>query len=107
MGKDFTVTIHNLEREAEWREVLGTATVHVNLPFPHGGDLPGRPGAVMYELDVALLTPEQKRRLIEHLSQKFGEPRDFVARMIEGEHGVPILAEDCTLTVHNPQRWVA
>jgi hypothetical protein len=104
MGKDFTVTITNEERAAEWEETLGTRTVHVKSPLPSMATLPGYPAAMIYELDLEMITPEQRERLVAHLAQKFGIPADEVAAQLD-QHGVPILADDCTVMVRHPQRW--
>ena len=64
MGEDFKVTICDPERKAEWEAVLGTTTVHVKSPFPTLANLPGHPGALIYELDLDFLSQEQRQKLI-------------------------------------------
>lgn len=104
MGKDFTVKIHNDDRAKEWLDVLGTTTVYVESPFPIRMYLPGHDDAEAYMLDLDLITAEQRERLTEHIATKFDIPIDEVRAELDTE-GVPILADDCTLTVTNPQNW--
>lgn len=40
-----------------------------------------------------------------YLANKFGLDPSVVEAGID-EEGVPILAEDCMVTIHNPQRWL-
>jgi predicted membrane channel-forming protein YqfA (hemolysin III family) len=61
-------------------------------------------GALIFLLDEKLITPEQRQRLVEHISRKFNIPAAEVEADIDGP-GAPILDEDCTVTVHNPQKW--
>lgn len=105
MGQDFTATITNPERRAEWEDILGTATVHVKAPFPTKADLPSHPDALVYELDLDFLTEEQREKLVIHLAVKFGLPSEYVGKNLD-VHGVPILAKDCVISVANPQRWL-
>ena len=105
MGKDFTVTVCEPERRAEFEAIFGTATVHVKSPFPVRANLPGRPDCLIYELDLELITREQRARLVAFLAEKFGISVEEVDALLE-VHGVPILAEDCVVGVANPQRWV-
>ena len=104
MSKDFTVTITDPERAAEWQAVLGTTTVHVQSPIPTCANLPGKPGALVYFLDLDFLTPQQRVALVDHLAKKFGIDAADVRQLLPGM-GVPILAENCVVTVANPQRW--
>jgi hypothetical protein len=104
MGKDFMVKIHNDERAKEWLDVLGTTTIYVESPFPTRMYLPGHDDAEAYMLDLDLITAEQRERLIEHIATKFDIPIDEVQAELDTK-GVPILADNCTLTVTNPQKW--
>jgi hypothetical protein len=106
VSKDFVVTIRGgTERAREWVELFGTTRVCVRSPIPHRANLPGRPGALVYELDLAELTPAARARLVAYLAAKFGIPVAEVDLELEA-HGVPILADDCSVAVHNPQRWL-
>ncbi len=105
MTSDFMVTVSG-PRAADWEKVFGTTTVPVKSPNPHPASLPGKPFAMIYELDIEMITPEQRRRLVEHLASRFGLTEHEVERDIERQ-GVPLLAEDCSVAIHNPQRWMA
>lgn len=104
MGKDFTVTITNEQRAAEWQAILGTITVHVKSPIPSPANLPGRGEALIYELDLDMITDEQRQRLISHLVAKFDIPQALVRADLDRQ-GVPILADDCIVAIANPQKW--
>lgn len=104
MAKDFQVVITDPDRKREWEEVLGTDCVAVKSPIPQRANLPGKPNAKIYLLDLDLLTTDQRQRLIAHLASKFNLDRQFVADNLDAQ-GVPILAEHCHVAVNNPQRW--
>jgi hypothetical protein len=104
MGKDFTATITNPERAAEWEAILGTTTIHIKSPIPTPASLPGHPETLIYELDLNLITSEQRQRLIQYLASKFAIP-PYIVEYELPIHGVPILADDCTVSVANPQKW--
>lgn len=105
MSKDFQVTITNEERARTFAAIFDTATVYVESPIPCMAEVPGLGEQRVYKLDMGLLTDNQRLRLENYLSGKFVltevEVRDYLA-----EFGVPILASDCVVTVHNPQKWV-
>jgi hypothetical protein len=105
MAEDFRVRVTNPERAAEWREVLGADIVCVRSPVPRRANLPGHLDALIYLLDLDLLTEEQRVKLVAHLSAKFGIPERRVAAELD-THGLPVLAQDCSVSVHNPQRWL-
>ena len=104
--KDFRVTITDPVRAAEWQEILGTTTVCVRSPIPTLGELPGHPKALIYELDLNMLTPEQFENIVVFISKKFNEPVEAVRAGIL-ILGMPILADDCMVIVENPQRWLS
>jgi hypothetical protein len=105
MPKDFIAHIKNPERAAEWQAVFGSEQVYVTSPFPEMGDLPGLGRVQIYKLDLALLTPDQRRRLVEHIAGKFGLDPELVDRDLN-QVGCPVLARDVTLVVHHAQRWL-
>jgi len=95
MGKDFVVTVDNQKRMDDWVSMFDTVTVHVTSPIPKEAFLPGfDEPQLIYELDLALITKQQRQKLVGYLSKKFGIPMAQVDREIEA-HGVPILAADC------------
>ena len=103
MSRDFRVIVHNPERIVEWMAVFGTNILYVKSPIPFFADLPGRPNTLVYELDLAQYTDEQRHRLVQHIAAKFHI--DPLTVEIDMEQGVPILAEDCNVSVSNPLRW--
>lgn len=106
MSKDFTATITNPERAAEWEALLDTTTVHIRSPIPQPASLPGHPKAMIYELDLALITDEQRQRLIQHFHLKFGVPKDTIMQTLN-EIGVPILTDDCIVSItSHPLKWL-
>jgi len=108
MGNDFEVIIdEKTERYNEFMKIFGTNIIKVKSPFPHL--IKTREKEVLKEVlayffDLELLTREQRENLIVHLSEKFNQSKEFVEKNLE-TLGVPILAEGCTLVIHNPQRW--
>lgn len=105
MSQDFTATVRDTVRVAEWEAVFGDTNVCIKSPVPIVANLPGRPGVPIYELDLAQLTAVQRERLIAHIAAKFNIPADEVAADLD-TIGVPILADDVTITIHNPQKWL-
>lgn len=104
MGKDFFVTVTG-DRAAEWEQIFGTTTVNVRSPIPQWADLPGKGKSLIFLLDLELITPTQRQRLVEHISRKWNQPPAEVEAEIKAR-GVPILDEDCIVGVLNPQRWL-
>lgn len=104
--KDFTATIReDSPRAADWRKVYGDTTVILKHPLPATGEFLGVGAKEFYELDLDVLTEEQRIHLIVHLSEKFHVPLEDVHAELD-KIGVPILAEDVILTIHNPMRWL-
>ena len=105
MSHDFWVTIReDSERGREWQSVLGTRTVPVRSPVPHAADVPGR-RALVFLLAHELLEPAQLDALLDHLGARFGMTRaESEAEVARG--GIPILDEDCMVTMYHPQRWL-
>ena len=105
MGKDFEITIrNNTEKAKEFMEVLGTLTVNVKSPIPEYISTPHHGKVLAYFLDLDLITKKQLENLIKHLSEKFNQSIDFVKENLD-KFGVPILQNDCSLFIKNPQRW--
>jgi hypothetical protein len=102
--KDFTVAITNPERAADWQAILGRTTVAVMSPIATRANLPGHPDALIYMLDLDVLTAEEIDRLVEHLAKRFNIPVVDIGINLY-KTGVPILADDCIIIVANPQRW--
>lgn len=107
MAQDFTVTITDPDRAAEWQAMLGTTTVCVTSPLAVTVSLPGHPRAKAFFVDMTLLTEAQRDAVVRHLSTKFNVPAAEISAEIDRDplHAIPILDEHCTVTVANPQRW--
>jgi hypothetical protein len=88
------VTIHG-ERGAEYEKLLGRRTFRVKSPLPCRADLPGRPDAEVYLLDIDALRPGELDTLAKHVAAKFSVPYEIVLSEMR-DCGVPILAEDCS-----------
>lgn len=105
MSKDFVAHLTgDGERVAAWRAVFGDSQIYIRSFFPTLANLPGIGEAAVYELDLALLTADQRQRLVNHIANKFNVPADEVDADLDMV-GCPILAEDVFVAVHNPQRW--
>ena len=104
MAKDFRVTVTGA-RGDEFRKIFGTDTVAVKSFIPSIADLPGLGERAVYLLDTDLLTDAQREALVEHIAEKFGAAREAVDEHLRAR-GLPILAEDCIVTIDNPLRWI-
>lgn len=106
MARDFVLTIHDSERAAVAERVYGSPSVCVKSPFPQHASLPGfDTPQLVYELDLALLTPEQRERLVLYIAETFDYAPEEVRQSLDQE-GFPILAEGTAVVIHNPQRWI-
>jgi len=106
MGKDFEIIINeNTERGKEFIKVFGTTIVNIKSPIPEYILTPDNEKVLVYFLDLALITEEQRENLIKHLSEKFNQSIDFVRENLD-KIGVPLLKKDCGLIIKNPQRWM-
>lgn len=105
MPKDITTHIHDPERAAAFRNILGTDQVTICSPIPSWSILPERGEELVYFLDLDSITAEQRGRLVSYLAGRFGLAEEYVAATLD-VHGVPILAEHVTVSVANPWRWL-
>jgi hypothetical protein len=104
--KDFTARIDKKsERAQDWEQIFGTDEINIKSPIPIRVNVPNHPNTLAYELDLKLITKEQKARLIEHIARRFNIPKQEVEKDLESI-GVPILTDDVIVTVHNPQKWI-
>lgn len=100
---NFTATIHDPERAAEWKAILGTTTVPIKSFYPVLATLPGHTKAQMvYQLNLDQLTEKQWNRVIQHVATKFEYAIKWVEDLLP-EHGIPILAQDVTVSIKRPQ----
>ena len=100
---DFTVTIHG-PRGEEWERICGRRTFPVILPAIMAS-LPGVGPKCVYLLDLKALPPDDLNKIVEHLAAKFSLKPEEAADEIE-KAGIPILDEDVSLMIRNPQRWI-
>jgi hypothetical protein len=103
MSHDFWVTITG-ERGREWKRVAGTDYFPVLSPIPVMGDLPGIGLSRVYLLAIDQMEPNILSRIVAHLSGKFGMTAEETQAELD-KGGIPILADDCMVTVLNPQKW--
>lgn len=105
--RDFTVTIHDTSERADmFMEVFGKLTVPVYSFIPEFANLPGfDTPQLVYKLYIPEIAEDALARLISAISRKFGADEAVVAEAI-AEHGMAILASDCTVVVENPQKWI-
>lgn len=103
--KDFEATIIDEERKKDFIKVFGTNVVKIKSPFPKRIILPSGKEALAYFLDLDLISSEEREKLIDHLSKRFNQEKDFVENNLNAI-GVPILSDHCIIVVHNPQGWI-
>lgn len=87
-----TAKIIDPERKAFWESVFDTDRVPIKSFIPTRADLPGHPDALIYELDLQAITPEQRKCLIQGLAERFNLAPEYVARSLECQ-GVPIWSD--------------
>ena len=104
MSRDFEIVVHG-RRAEDLIHVFGSNRVCVRSPVPHWAILPGIGPALVYEADLDLITLEQRARLVTLIAERFGLPETEVERELDA-HGLPLLADECSVVVHNPQRWL-
>lgn len=106
MGKDFIATIHDPARKKEFLEIFGSDQVYLRSFIPNTIKVEGvQDPQTAYFLDLDLLSSEQLEKLIKHLAQKFNLSIDFVRNNIQ-EIGVPVLAQEVSVEILNPWRWI-
>jgi hypothetical protein len=84
-------------RYADWLKVFGGATVEVTAALPHVAQVRGETKEV-FLLNLKALDDSQRRRLVEHLSERFGESCEDIERELD-ERGLPILTDDTTWSI--------
>lgn len=105
MATDFHVTIHG-ERGEEWERIAGTATFPVQSPIPVLAELPGRGTQRVFLLAIDELEASTLEKIVAHLAAKFGVPPEETEAEVRA-HGIPILDEECSLMIQNPQKWLS
>lgn len=106
MGKDFIAKVSEQStRYQEWLEVMGINEIPLESTFPVLGSAPGVKAGLFYQVDLSAITPEQRERMIKHIARKFGVDEQEVSSTLDAV-GCPILAEDVTVIVNHPQKWI-
>lgn len=98
--KTFATIRVDSERAAAWREVFGGDRVPVKSILPGRANLPGKMNALVYEMDIAALTPDQRSRLVASIASRFEQDPAFVEANLDRE-GCPVLADDVTVSATN------
>lgn len=85
-------------RAKVWREVLGGETAPIKGPVTCRVEIIGHGMNDAYLLDLEKLNPQQKSRLVVHLSTTFKIEPDEVRAQLHLDGTVPILADDVSVT---------
>lgn len=106
MSKDFIAKIReDSPRHEKWMRVMGTNEIPIKTPIPAQGSIAGQDNALFFMIDLNELAEEQKERLIQHISINFGVDEAEVRGSLD-QVGCPILDEDVTIIILNPQKWI-
>lgn len=85
-------------RAKQWLDVFGTTCVPIKGLFPHRGVFAGVTRE-FYDVAVDRLSDDQVERAARFVAEKFGEPLEQARQALHREHGLPLLAEDVTVSV--------
>jgi hypothetical protein len=96
-----TAAIHDPERRAVWSEIFPDARVPIKSILPAVANLPGKPDAQIYILDLAAIDDIQRAQVIDMLARKFKLPAEEVSRDLDSM-GVPILADGVSVVSSDP-----
>lgn len=92
------------KRYEVWLKIFGTDTVDVLNAKPHKGRLvvPGTSlmkSGEFYQLDVPKLSPQQRMRVVRHLSEAWRLVPDKISEMIDDPtFGVPLLSTEVVIS---------
>jgi len=92
--------IQNPERLEFWKKVLGGNRAPIKSIFTTRVRVPEKGVTDAFMLDLQAITAEQRERLIQAIAERFNIPIDEVAKEID--QGVPILAEDVSVSTTEP-----
>ena len=90
-----TATIHDEHRRAVWSKIFPGAVLPIKSPLPSRASLPGHPDALVYFLDLAAISAEQREQLVEMIADLFCLRAEEVREDLAA--GVPILADDVSV----------
>jgi|SRR5579862_565458 len=106
MSNEYIATIRETsERAVAWMRVFGGRMVPILSPIPVWAQAPGVEAGLFYQVDLTTLTPEQRTRMVQHIARTFSLSEAEVDATLD-EVGCPLLADDVTVMVTSPQRWV-
>lgn len=106
MSNDFTATIRpDSERAQTWREVFGSTTVPIRSPSPVRANVANITDGLFYQIDLRQITPEQRARMVAHITRAFAIPAAEVDAALDSV-GCPILADDVAVIEQSPQKWM-
>jgi len=92
-----TVQVHGLERKAFWQSIFGMDTLPIVSVVPQWVRISGEVELqLVYMLDVEALSDDQRAQLVEALAKRFNYAVEWVDEQLE--RGVPILADDVTVS---------
>jgi hypothetical protein len=97
--KTTAIIANDSPRAARWREVFGSETIPLVSPLAVRGQVLGMESARFYKLDVRALSDDQRRRLEAYLCGRFRLSEAEVRTSLDGEHGLPVLADDAMVVM--------
>ena len=86
-------------RGDEWEAICGVRTFPVQGFLPRPANLPGKPDAQVFLLDLEKLDPATLGKIVSHLCAKFGLSTDEARQEVENA-GIPIDAQDCIVATN-------
>ena len=105
MSRDFRVTITDPASAGSVATVDWHRHRVRTFPHPRRGGHRGQRATRVYILDEQQLTPAQRLALCEGLADLFDAAAWEVDQDMRSK-GILILADQCSVTVLNPQRWL-
>lgn len=86
-------------RATDFFEVFGRLIkIPIKSWLPTRGNLPDKPNAEIYMLDLQRITPDERSRLIQNIAARFNLPAVEVAQDLTAR-GCPILGDDITVAI--------
>lgn len=92
-----TAWVTDPERKLFWESVFDTDRVPITSIIPTRVHLPGHPDARAYMLDLRVITPEQRGRLVQGLAERFELDPAWLDGQLD-QQGVPILSDHVCIT---------
>lgn len=106
MSEDFKAIINEKStRYQEWLDIMGTNEFPLKSPIPERLSAPGIEAGLFFQIDIPLLTEEQRSRLVSRLAIRFNMDGQEVDDELD-DIGCVVLDEDVTVIIFNPQKWL-